>query len=429
MVHYESTSASGNAKAVPQLTSGSDGASTQAWNQAIYDHLNALIPVTKGVPASGEGETLVAAVDAKLPVDVIFKAEGDAEKDKPTVNLVIKVLTSAVPATVYARFIREDADRPADKRFCTEVKVGALKVQNINPWRLFHHCMAIGGDLKTVGQSLDDVEAEVLTHEFDSAGTCVEQVNKEIDWFIDWRDRVQLCGGDLVTTRRLISYLRSSIHDNLPEVYEVGMIQITDYVKLTDAMRLRAGALDKPSAGKRAAKAFAVARGHAAPGTKEDCKNYLRGRMCAAGSISQCPFNHPEGGGNGGGGGGGYKGNKGNGGGGYRHDPNRGRPRKFEGNVCWECGDPGHKAGRCPQVPIEHRPTAAVCTSREEYVDAMSTKVRAPVGAFAVRARTFDTQPAASAGARDTGPHGSSQPEICLQDTVTGMWLPFNARG
>ena len=225
MVHYESTSASGNAKAVPQLTSGSDGASTQAWNQAIYDHLNALAPVTKGVPASGEGETLVAAVAAKLPVavaaklpvDVIFKAEGEAETDKPTVNLVIKVLTSAVPATVCARFIREDADRPEDKQFCTAVEVGALKVQNINPWRLFHFCMAIGGDLKTVGQSLDDVEAEVLTHEFDSAGTCVEQVNNEIDWFIDWRDRVQLCGGDLVTTRRLISCLRSSIHDNLPE--------------------------------------------------------------------------------------------------------------------------------------------------------------------------------------------------------------------
>ena len=64
MVHYDKDSSSG--KSIPQLSSNPDGSSSAEWNQAIYDYLSAMKPVTVAVPAvlaaqAAEGVPAVAA--------------------------------------------------------------------------------------------------------------------------------------------------------------------------------------------------------------------------------------------------------------------------------------------------------------------------------------------------------------------------------
>jgi len=415
MVHYNKDHTV-NGKAVPQLGSNADGTSTQEWNQAIFEFLSALKPVTAEV--TGEH-----AAPAKKPVDVLFKSAEEREKDADTVSLVIKVLSSAVPSSVYGSYLREDGDLPEDQRACTELKLDGFTVQKVDPWKLFRYRMAVGGDIALVGGSADDIEDELLEHEYDSKGTYVEQIMREAKWLIDWRARMS-SAEQSVSPARLRSYLRTAIKNNMPEVYNVDMISKDTFASLKTAMLKRANDLDKGNApGKRrSAKAFgAFNKGRdnsgggggatKRDGWKEPCKNFKAGRCTK--SAEECPYFHPRQPKGGSGAGRGDK-NRGDGGGGGN-----------KGEGCYECGSHSHKVARCPNVPLNHRPTAAVCVSKEEYAANFSGNTHnGGVGAFKQTSGhgAFVTS---SAG----GVHGARETKECVQDIATGVWHPTRDSG
>ena len=421
MVHY-SKDHTVNGKAVPQLGTKADGTSTQEWNQAIYEFLNALKPVTPAVINADDGSV---TTEAKKPVDVLFKAYDHRETDPDTVHLVIKVLSSAVPSSVYNGYLREDGDLEADHRACTEIKLDGFTVQKVDPWKLFRYRMAVCGDVALVGGSADDVEDQILEHQFDSKGTYVDQVTREAQWLIDWRSRMSNVG-QTVSAPRLRSYLRTAIKTNLPEVYNVDMLSKDTFAALKQAMLSRANDLDKDKPAKgRAAKAFGAftrnrnggnrGSGSKPDGWKEPCRNFAAGRCNK--SADECDYYHPKPKK------GGRRGKTGGNGNGNGNGKGKGT-----GDGCWECGSHDHKAAHCPQVPVQHRPTAAVCLSKEEYKAHFSGSTHAGgVGAF--KASTRAPVHGAFVAPAATGVHGATQTKQCVLDTATGMWRPFDDSG